>query len=258
MVMPGAIAATPALRVCADPDNLPFSHADGSGFENQLAAMLARDLGMPLRYTWLLDRRGFVRKTMGAGLCDVIMGLPASHPGVATTAPYYRSAFYFVQRPGDVPLQGFTDARLRRMRVGIQLIGIDPGTSPAGYALARHAPGARVTGYTPSGANGAPARQLVDEVAAGSLDTAILWGPQAGYFASQRGLVLSPAGAPPDMASVPFEFPMAIGVRPELPGLRDRIDLWLRTHRDAIDAVLERYHLARVPDVAAASSGAQP
>src|SRR5436190_6896926 len=91
-------AARPLLRVCADPNNLPFSNARAEGFENRIAALLARDLGADLRYTWWAQRRGFVRNTLGAGECDVLVGAPARLQRVLTTTPYYRSSYVFVYR----------------------------------------------------------------------------------------------------------------------------------------------------------------
>src|SRR4051812_9269631 len=94
----GAGEPSPALRVCADPDNPPFSQRDEGGFENRIARLLADDLQRPLHYTWLRDRRGFVRKTVGADLCDIVVGVPVGFRALQTTAPYYRSAFFFVNR----------------------------------------------------------------------------------------------------------------------------------------------------------------
>src|SRR3954468_7316349 len=87
-----SIAGTKTLRVCADPDNLPYSHQDGSGFENRIARLVAHELKLPLSYEWLPDRRGFVRKTLGARLCDVIIGVPVEFERTVATQPYYRSS----------------------------------------------------------------------------------------------------------------------------------------------------------------------
>ncbi len=242
-----AAQATTALRVCADPDNPPYSQRDESGFENRIARLLADELRRPLEYTWLRDRRGFVRKTVGAGLCDVVIGVPVGFQALQTTAPYYRSAFFFVNREGGADLRSFTDARLPTLRIGVQLIGIDPGTSPVGYALARHGATQQVAGYTLAGAEHPPAQRMVEDVAAGHLDSALVWGPQAGYFAarSKVPLQLVRAEAPPDMAALPFEFSIAVGVRPGETALRRAIDDMLVRRRADIDAVLATYGVAR-------------
>jgi mxaJ protein len=87
-----------ALRVCADPNNLPFSNEKGEGFENRIAARIANDLGLPLQYVWKPQRRGFVRTTLNTGECDVIMGVPSTYDMVRTSRPYYRSTYVFVYR----------------------------------------------------------------------------------------------------------------------------------------------------------------
>jgi mxaJ protein len=237
-----------ALRVCADPDNLPFSHEDGSGFENRIAQLLADDLKLPLQYEWLPDRRGFVRKTLGARLCDVIIGVPVGFERAATTQPYYRSSYVFVERAGAAPpLRSFDDPRLARMRVGVQLIGNDLAASPPGYALARHGHTSNVRGFPIPGEEPAAAR-IVGAIASGELDAAMLWGPQAGYFAS-RALVpmrVSVLPAPPDVAGLPFEFSIAMGVRRGDPQLRELLNDFIRRRQADIDRILAEYAVPRV------------
>src|SRR5215207_866793 len=103
--------ASPVLRVCADPDNLPYSAGDESGFENRIARLVADDLQAELRYAWQPLQRGFVRKTLGDGLCDVLIGVPAGFDRVLTTRPYYRSGYVFVNRSAGTPLRAFDDPR---------------------------------------------------------------------------------------------------------------------------------------------------
>src|SRR4051794_36669798 len=91
-------ASAPVLRVCADPNNLPFSNRRGEGFENAIAALLARDLGRTLAYAWWPQRRGFARNTLSAGACDVMVGVPSGYELAWTTRPYYRSTYVFVTR----------------------------------------------------------------------------------------------------------------------------------------------------------------
>ncbi|HEV7915315.1 MAG TPA: quinoprotein dehydrogenase-associated putative ABC transporter substrate-binding protein, partial [Albitalea sp.] len=143
-----ALAAPAELRVCADPDNLPFSHADGSGFENRIAALMAQELKRPLVTFWLPQRRGFVRKTLGANECDVWIGVPADLERVLPTQPYYRSSYVFVTRRADrAPLRSFDDRRLARLRVGVQLIGNDLAATPPGHALALRGATRHVVGF---------------------------------------------------------------------------------------------------------------
>jgi mxaJ protein len=239
-----------ALRVCADPDNLPYSKQDGSGFENRIAELLAQDLKLRLEYEWLPDRRGFVRKTLGARLCDVIIGVPVGFERTANTQPYYRSSYVFVERAGDAPpIRSFDDPRLARMRLGVQLIGNDLVASPPGYALARHGYTSNVRGYPVPGEQPAAAR-MIAAVAAGELDGALVWGPQAGYFAAHARVpmqigVLPP---PPDVAGLPFEYSIAMGVRRGDPLLRERLNDFIRRRQADIDRILAQYAVPRVAE----------
>ncbi|MCG2591206.1 quinoprotein dehydrogenase-associated putative ABC transporter substrate-binding protein [Ramlibacter sp. XY19] len=236
--------ARPALRVCADPDNLPYSRADGAGFENRIAELVAADFGLPLEYTWLPDRRGFVRKTMGAGLCDLIVGVPAGFERTLNTRSYYRSSYVLLQRKGsdEEPLCGFDDPRLRRWRIGVQLVGDDLATSPPGYALAAMGVTDNVVGFPIVGAQPAAAR-MVDALARGELDAAFVWGPQAGYFAkaSAAPLQLQRIAPPQQVATQRFDFAIAMGVRRGDQALRDRLDAWLVRRHDAIARILADY-----------------
>jgi mxaJ protein len=254
---PAAPAKT-ALRVCADPDNLPYSSEDGSGFENRIARVIADELELPLQYTWLPDRRGFVRKTLGAGLCDVIIGVPVGFGPVASTHPYYRSSYVFVQREpgeGSAPLASFDDARLASLRIGVQLIGNDLAASPPGYALARRGAVENVVGYTVYG-DGPPAARMIDAVAKGELDAAVIWGPQAGYFATHAGVSMrvTRAPSPSDLASmplaIPFEFSIAMGVRRSDLALLQRLDNAIARRQRDIDAILDEYNVPRVDSAA--------
>src|SRR4051812_33060929 len=111
------------LRVCADPNNLPFSNERGEGFENKIAELAARELGARLQYTWWAQRRGFVRSTVREGLCDVVVGVPAGFDPLLTTKPYYRSTYVFVSRRArHLALKSLDDPRLAQLRIGIHLI----------------------------------------------------------------------------------------------------------------------------------------
>ncbi len=237
----------PPLRVCTDPDNLPYSHADGSGFEDRIAALLAQAIGRPLLPQYMPLRRGFVRKTVGEGLCDVFIGVPAGMPRLGTTRPYYRSRYVFVTRAADArPLQGFDDPRLAELRIGVQLVGNDLAATPPGHALARHGALAHVVGFTPYAAQPAAQRMLA-ALQAGTLDAALVWGPQAGYFAARAvpPLRLTPATPPPDLAQLPFDFAIAVGVRPGDTALRDALQAALDANKPQIDAILAAYQVPR-------------
>jgi mxaJ protein len=230
------------LRVCAEPDNLPFSHENRSGFENRIAAILAGELGAPLVFEWQPQRRGFVRKTLGAGLCDVWMGVPAGFERVLTTKPYYRSTYVFVYGPR--PLRSFDDPSLGNLRVGVQLPGNDGAATPAGYALAAKGAVQNVRGYPVYGEHPA-AERIVEAIARGELDAGVVWGAAAGFFARQKYLGVAAAAAPKELAPIPFEFSIAIGVKRGNRELRDRLDAALERRKAEIDAVLDEFAVPR-------------
>lgn len=232
------------LRVCADPQNPPLSSADLRGFENRIAMLIAQDWGVPLRYAWLPDRRGFVRKTMGAGLCDVILGVPVGFERTATTQPYYRSSYVLVDRASaEAPVASFDDVRLRQWRVGVQLIGDDLAASPPGYALARHGAVDNVRGFPIPGEEPSAAR-MVQAIERGELDAALVWGPQAGWFAKNASVPLriTAMAAPADLPrAIRFDYAIAMGVRRDDTALREALDDFIRRRQPEIDRILAEY-----------------
>jgi hypothetical protein len=142
-----ADAAQDSLRVCADPNNLPFSNARGEGFENALAELLAGALGKKVAYTWWAQRRGFIRNTLNAGTCDVIMGVPQLDM-IGTTRPYYRSTYVFVSRKDRaLAFSSMQAPELRTLRVGVHLIGDDGANTPPAHALGQQHIVDNVVGY---------------------------------------------------------------------------------------------------------------
>jgi len=253
-----AHAADPGreLRVCADPDNLPYSQRDESGFENRIARLVADDLGMRLSYFWQEQRRGFVRKTMGAGECDLFVGVPAGFDKVLTTRPYYRSTYVAVTRSGAPAFAGFAPDALRGRRFGVQLIGNDMAASPPGAALAKGGAVDNVTGFLVYG-DGPAARRMADALSAGAIDVALAWGPQAAYFAHTARVPMAVAKVePPAALPLPFEYSIAMGVRKGDAALRDRLDALLVRRKKDIDAILDAYFVPRVATAATAASDA--
>ena len=243
-----ALAAAPVaareLRVCADPDNPPFSRADGSGFENRIATLVASELHADLRYYWLPDRRGFARKTLGAGHCDVIVGVPTPAGHLLTTAPYYRGAYMFVYRSRWLRrLTSFDDPRLRSLRIGVALVGNDLAATPPVHALARRGIVANVVGFPVAGARPV-AERMMEALGEGKLDVAVVWGPQTGYFARRAVTPIALTAVPAD-GTGPVEFDIGMGVRRDDRALRDDLDGALDRARPAIDAVLAEYAVPR-------------
>ena len=259
---PAAEATTAPLRVCADPDNMPYSRADGQGFELAVARLVADDLHRSLEVAWVPQMRGFVRKSLGEGLCDALLGVPAGYERVLATRPYYRSTYVIVTR-ADVadPLRSLDDPRLPTLAIGVQLVGDDPSTTPPGLALARNGAVQHVVGYPVLGETPSAERATAD-VVAGRLDAAILWGPQAGYFAARSPVAVRVAVAdPPQASDLRFDFAIAMGVRRGDNALRDALDGALARRAADIRTVLEQYAVPQQPlDDAAARpvAGARP
>lgn len=238
------------LRVCADPNNLPFSNQQREGFENRLADLIARDLHARVEYTWWAQRRGFIRHTLNAGQCDVVMGVPRHFDLTATTRPYYRSSYVFVTRADrHLQLQSFDDPRLRTLRIGVQMIGDDFANTPPAHALSARGIIANVEGYMIYGdyAIANPPARIIDAVAHGDIDVAIAWGPLAGYFAHREPvpLLVQPVSAPPDLAHLPFTFEIALGVRRGNEALKARLNDILERRRPEIDRMLDEYGIPR-------------
>ncbi len=254
-----ASLAGPELRVCADPNNLPYSNEKLEGFENRIADLVARDLGAKVRYTWWAQRRGFIRNTLNAGACDVVMGVPASFDMAAATIPYYRSSYYFVtRRDRGLRLASFDDSTLRTLTIGVHLVGDDGANTPPVHALDRRGIVGNLKGYLIYGdyRRPSPASEIINGVARGDVDVAIVWGPIAGYFArrQQVPLELVPVSPQIDPPFMPFVFDMAMGVRRTDVDLRLRLDSVIARRRPEITAILDEYAVPRVGTMGGAPS----
>jgi mxaJ protein len=254
----GAAAPAPAareLRVCADPNNLPYSNRKLEGYENRLAEMAARDLHASVRYTWWPQHRGFLRKTLKSGTCDVVMGLPSSVELAATTRPYYRSTYVFVYRKDrGIAVTSFDDPVLRKLKIGVQMVGDDGNNSPPAHALASRGMVDNIAGYSVYGdySQPNPPARIIEAVARGDVDLAVVWGPLAGYFAPRQSfpnnapLELVPVSPQIDRPFLPFVFDMSMGVRRGDDKLRAELDAFIERRQPEIDALLDRYGIPRL------------
>jgi mxaJ protein len=187
-----------------------------------------------------------VRSTLGRGRCDAIMSVPATAEGMTTTSPYYEAGWVFVS-PADraVHVRSFDDPILRRIRVGVPVVGEGYDTPPLA-ALGRRgiARNLRLYGISGLGSEKIVAAQMIDDLVAGKIDLAILWGPSAGYYAAAApGAVAiepTPASDGPD---VPMTVPIAIGVSRGNTELRDLLNTILAEKKEEIDKILASYHL---------------
>ncbi|ESW73063.1 amino acid ABC transporter substrate-binding protein [Mesorhizobium sp. LSJC277A00] len=245
-----ATADARELRVCADPNNMPFSNAAGQGFENRIAEIVASDLGAKLTYTWWAQRRGFIRNTLKAGLCDLVPGTPSNLEMLRTTTPYYRSSYVFVTRRDGPDVASFNDPRLRDMRIGVQLIGDDGANSPPVQALGRRGIVGHLVGYPVYGDYSAPnpPARIVEAVASGEIDLAVVWGPLAGYFAARQKVPLriTPVAPRIDGPQLPMIYDISMGVRREDDALRGDVNGALSRHKVEIDALLSQYGVPRL------------
>lgn len=253
-----AFAAEPparVIRVAADPNNLPFSNQRGEGFENRLAEMIAHDLDARLEYLWWAQRRGFFRETVGSGRADVVMGVPAGFERLLTTRPYYRSTYVFVRRAHTPEVTSFDDPSLRRLKVGVQLVGDDGTNTPPAEALSERGIIDNVRGYTLYGdyTEDNPPARIIHAVASNEIDLAIAWGPMAGYFAARERepLALTPVG-PCGCPQLKFVFAIAVGVARTQPDLRREIDAILARRHDDIVRLLADYHVPRADETPSA------
>lgn len=261
--IPAAAAERDVLRVCADPNSLPFSSEDRAGFENRIAQLLADDLGVPLEYTWFPQRRGFVRQTLrardgsGGYKCDLIMGVPTSFEMGLATQPYYRSTYALVIRATDdlagVANQADFVALDPAARGGLRVGAHTPG--PGTLWLTRNGMRNQIVAYPALDAdpNSYPGQLVDKELAEGRLDAAILWGPIAGYFAKQeaeRGAKLRVIPLTGD-EGIRFDFAIASAVRYGDDEWRDRVQDFYDRRQADIDAILLEYGVPLLPNVPA-------
>jgi mxaJ protein len=244
----------PALKVCSDPNNLPFSSRAGDGFENRLAALISQDLGMRLEYAWLPQHMGFYREALKTGDSDLVLAAPGGFEKALTTTAYYRSSYVFVaRRDRNIHVKSFDDPLLGKLKIGVPLTGKD--NTPPAQALGHRGLIDNIVGFPvfDRPVNQAPA--IIRAVADKEVDVAIVWGPLAGYFA-RRGnepLNITPV-APVQDGPLTFAFDICMGVRRKSTDLRDRLNGFIARRQTGIDAILDEFGVPRLP-VAPAPGG---
>ena len=232
------------LRVCADPNNLPFSDSAGAGFENKIVELVAAYLHRPLEFVWRAERRGFVREGLNAGECDLVAAIPSGARIALATRPYYRSTYVFVSKPGEPPVASFDDPRLRTRKIGVQLIGDDGMNSPPAHALTERGIVENVRGFMVYGdyRDDHPLSGIVHAVATGEVDVAAVWGPVAGYFAAKEKppLVVTAIEGNRE-ARLPMTFDISMGVRRTDEELKTLADSALSSLAPQIGTILAAY-----------------
>ena len=232
------------LRICGDPDNLPFSNEKLEGFENRIAAVIAKELGATPAYAWWPHQRGLVRNTIDAGTCDVIFGVPEGLDFVLWTKPYYRTSYVIAYRSDrGYRISSFDAPELKKLRIGVYL------NTPPEESLARRGILDNVATYSlyfdPAGDRDRPLKLLADLVA-GALDVGIPWGPLAGYYVKKLGapLQLVPLA---DEAGVPLSFDISMGVKKGNTAFKSELEAAIDRRSADIKAILEEYGVPLMP-----------
>lgn len=241
-----AIAASP-LRICADPDNLPFSNRAGSGFDERIVSLIAHDIHRPPVFVWARARRGFLREQFNKNACDLLLGVPAGTRGVAVTDPYYTSSYAFVA-PARIHLQiaSFDDERLKNQRIGLQILEED--LSPPSLPLIRSGYAAQIVGFE---SFGKLEGDVVKAVADGRVKIAVVWGPIAGYFGQRSSvpLAVTPVSRGYRFSGIPFTYSIGFGVHTQDRALLELLNDSIHRLQPKINRILVSFAVPMV-DVA--------
>lgn len=226
------------FRVCADPRNMPFSDEAREGFENKIADLLAAKLNEPVSYTYYPQVIGFVRNTLNALRCDVVMGVSVGYEMVQTTNPYYHTVYALLYKPGS-GLDGVDhlgDPRLKDKRIGI-VAGTPPATIMAEDDLMAKAKPYPLTVDTRVES---PTKSMIDDLVSGQIDAAVLWGPIAGYYAKHAGTPIEVVPLLKEQG-MPMDFRIAMGVRHSDQDWKRKLNRLIAENQEAIDKVLTDY-----------------
>lgn len=227
------------LRVCADPANMPFSNEKGEGFENKLADLIGGVLKIPVTYTWFPQATGFVRNTLGAKKCDLVMGYAQGDELVLNTNHYYSSGYVLVSR-ADSELAGvetLEDPRLKDKSIGI-VAGTPPATNLAIYSLLGKV---RPFQLMVDRRFFSPAEDMIAQIASGEIDTGILWGPIAGYYAKQSKVPLKVTPLAKERQGPRMIYRITMGVRQSDANWKRELNRIISEHQGEINAILESY-----------------
>lgn len=235
------------FKVCADPDLMPNSNSKQEGFEDRIAEVLAKDLGKKLTYTYAYNRQGFLRNTINAMRCDVIMGTTSDFDGLRTSKPYYRTGSVFVYRKDSgYNITDWNSPDLAKARIGIV------GQSPATIPLNDNNLMGNARPYRMQRDLNLPPSFMIDDLVKGDIDVAVVWGPIGGYFAKQAKIPLVVVPIPEyekTNAKGKEYWNISIGVRPKDKERMTMIDAALERNKDKINKILDDYGIPHVPVV---------
>lgn len=232
------------FKVCADPDNMPFSNSKREGFEDRIAEVLAADLGKKLTYTYAYNRQGFLRNTINAMRCDIIMSTTSDYDAMRTTKPYYRSGNVFIyKKDSGLNITGWDSPDLKKSRIGV----IDK--SPATYALNDHGLIANARPYRLQRDLNLPPSFVIDDLVKGDIDVVVIWGPIGGYFAKQSKVplevVLAPEYEKENVKGKEF-WNISIGMRKKDKERQELVQGALDRNQDKINQILDDYGIPHV------------
>jgi quinoprotein dehydrogenase-associated probable ABC transporter substrate-binding protein len=227
------------LRVCADPSNLPYSNDKGEGFENKIAELLAAKLNVPLKYIWYPNTVGFLRNTLRARRCDLVLGIVTGAELVQSTNPYYRSTYVMVSRTED----GIAADTIEALPKGTR-IGLTAGAPPADI-VAKSGLASRTRPYNlmVDTRYESPGKDMIQDLVDKEIDVALLWGPIAGYFAAPHGGQLKMIPLTKEAATTRMEFYITMAVRPGENNWKNDINALIRENQEEISAILRSYHI---------------
>lgn len=236
------------LRVCGDPNNLPFSNEKLEGIENKIADVIAKDLGTTVAYTWWPHQRGLVKRVLNTGRCDVMLGIPKGYDPVLWTKPYYRTGYVLAYRKDrGLKVRSLDDPQLKKLKIGVQV-----NTPPHDALGQRGIVGDNVVGYqlmfdSNFHAEDYPGK-LVEDLIAGQVDVALVWGPIAGYFVKKKAasIELVVLEDRPDSGNQ-FAFDISMGVRKSDKELKGKLEDALARRHDEIRHILEDFGVPLLP-----------
>jgi quinoprotein dehydrogenase-associated probable ABC transporter substrate-binding protein len=225
-----------ALRVCADPANMPFSNDKGEGFENRIAEIVAAELKIPVEYTWFPQATGFIRQTLSAKRCDVVIGYAQGDELVLNTNHYYQSAYALVYRAGSGldGVDSLADPRLKGRRIGVTA-GTPPGNVMARLGLIEHA---KPYPLMVDRRYDSPAERMIDDIRSGDIQAGVLWGPIAGYFAARGGDKLTVVPLLKEVGTPRMAYRITFGMRHMEDDWKRQLNVVIARRQGDIDAVL--------------------
>jgi quinoprotein dehydrogenase-associated probable ABC transporter substrate-binding protein len=231
-----------SLRVCADPNNMPFSNEKGEGFENKLAELIAQKLDARLEYSWFVEATGYVPNTVGREACDLVMGYAQGTGLIEDTNPYYHTSYVLIYRQDDASLQGIdrlSDPRLKGKRIGLF------ARTPPASILAMNGLVANAKPFEINADDSASqvTMTMIDELASGDLDAALLWGPVAGYYAERASVPLKLVPLVKESAGPSTIYGITMGLRPDEPQWKHTINKLIVENQSEINLLLQSYNV---------------